>query len=484
MQTAALYIRVSTDDQTEYSPSAQKKALLDYAKKNKYHIVKDFIFMDEGFSGKKAEKRPAFMKMIGMAKTKEKPFDTILVHKFDRFARNREDSVVYKSMLRKECGVKVISITESLDSDDKMSVIIEAILEAMAEYYSINLAEEVKKGMTEKARQGGYQTTPPLGYKMENNQLSILDEEAQYVRFIFEQYVNHNRSPYQIAKKLNELGVKSKRGNKMDLRGVEYILQNPVYIGMVRWTPTEKVRRNFNHPDTIIVKGSHEAIVKEELFESAKQKLEVAIKKRKPRARPTTECKHWLSGLVKCSDCGTSLAVASSLKYPSFQCTSYSKGQCAVSHAITIKKLESAIFNELNTALESSDSTMFTPNIVRTDEKEDEIKLLKNQLSKIDDKLKRVNEAYLAEIYTLDEFKEQKKHLEQKRENLKMDINNLQNSQPTIVHKQFKNRLSKLIDILNSDMDMDAKQKAVRSIIEKIVYDKANESLEVYYYDM
>lgn len=130
----ACYIRVSTDEQTEYSPDAQLRSLKDYAKKNDILLAEEHIYVDEGISGKKADKRPAFMKMIATARTKPKPFDIILVHKFDRFARSREDSVVYKSLLKKEAGIKVTSITETIE-DDKFSVILEAMLEAMAEYY-------------------------------------------------------------------------------------------------------------------------------------------------------------------------------------------------------------------------------------------------------------------------------------------------------------------------------------------------------------
>ena len=104
IQFAAAYIRVSTNDQTEYSPQAQRKALETYAKNNGYVLNSDNIFVDEGISGRKAEKRPAFMRMIAKAKSKDKPFDVILVHKFDRFARSREDSVVYKSLLKKNAA--------------------------------------------------------------------------------------------------------------------------------------------------------------------------------------------------------------------------------------------------------------------------------------------------------------------------------------------------------------------------------------------
>ena len=153
MKIAAAYIRVSTDDQIEYSPDSQRKAILDYAKRNDYIVPQEYIFVDEGISGR-STKRPAFQQMIGTAKQKSHPFDAILVWKFSRFARNREDSVVYKSMLRKQCGVEVVSISEQI-GEDKTSILIEALLEAMDEYYSINLSEEVVRGMSEKARRGG-----------------------------------------------------------------------------------------------------------------------------------------------------------------------------------------------------------------------------------------------------------------------------------------------------------------------------------------
>jgi len=139
MKIAAAYIRVSTDDQIEYSPDSQRKAILDYAKRNDYIVPQEYIFVDEGISGR-STKRPAFQQMIGTAKQKSHPFDAILVWKFSRFARNREDSVVYKSMLRKQCGVEVVSISEQI-GEDKTSILIEALLEAMDEYYSINLSE-------------------------------------------------------------------------------------------------------------------------------------------------------------------------------------------------------------------------------------------------------------------------------------------------------------------------------------------------------
>ena len=131
MIIAAAYVRVSTDEQTDYSPAVQLEEIQEYARKNGYHIPAEFIFADEGISGKRADKRPAFQNMIRQARKKSNHIEYIIVHKFDRFARNKEDSVLYKALLKKD-GVKVISVKEPIPQDDKFAVIYESMLEAMA----------------------------------------------------------------------------------------------------------------------------------------------------------------------------------------------------------------------------------------------------------------------------------------------------------------------------------------------------------------
>ena len=207
---AAVYLRVSTNDQIEYSPAAQLNAIKKFAKANGYEIDPKYIYKDEGISGRKAEKRPAFMQMIKTAKTKpHSPFSKILVHKFDRFARNREDSVVYKSLLKKECNVDVISITESI-GDDKFSVILEAMLEAMAEYYSLNLSDEVYKGMKEKAKRGEVQTGAPYGYKVIDGNFVIDESEAKIVKYIYNEF--DKGTPFKhIVENLSKLNNKKQR---------------------------------------------------------------------------------------------------------------------------------------------------------------------------------------------------------------------------------------------------------------------------------
>lgn len=232
-QEAACYIRVSTEDQTEYSPEAQRRALEHYARQHQLTISPEHVYIDAGISGRRAETRPAFMAMIAAAKKRPPPFSVILVHKFDRFARNREDSIVYKSMLRRQCGVQVVSITEHLE-DDKMSLILEAMLEAMAEYYSINLGDEVRKGMREKARRGELQTAPPFGYGVKDNILQPVPREAFVVQEIYRRFLA-GEAMVSIARWTQQMGMLTHRGNPLDSRSIRYILSNPVYVGKLRW---------------------------------------------------------------------------------------------------------------------------------------------------------------------------------------------------------------------------------------------------------
>lgn len=198
LKNGALYIRVSTADQTELSPDAQQRLLLDYAKKNGIVIAKEFIF-EESVSGRHADRRPKFQEMIALAKQDSHPIDVILVWKYSRFARNQEESIVYKSLLKKN-NIDVISISEPL-IDGPFGTLIERIIEWMDEYYSIRLSGEVLRGMKEKALQHGYQTTPCLGYQAAGGGKPFVIDEAEYqiVKYIMDQYdlehLDPTRSP-------------------------------------------------------------------------------------------------------------------------------------------------------------------------------------------------------------------------------------------------------------------------------------------------
>jgi len=416
--------------------------------------------------------------MIATAKSKPKPFDVILVHKFDRFARSREDSVVYKSLLKREAGIKVVSISEKLE-DDKFSVILEAMLEAMAEYYSLNLSEEVKKGMTEKAHRGEYQSTPPFGYTMENKKLVIVPDEAKLVRFIFEKFASKEMGKRAIAVYFNDLDIKTKRGNRFEDRNVDYILNNPVYLGKARWTPTGRMRRNYNDPDTIIADSNHEPIITQELWDKAHAVIKENKEVFPSRVRFDSKKVTWLHGLVHCGTCDKRL-VRSMKEY--LQCNGYSRGQCKVSNLVRYKKLEELVLEALKKDYTAPIELNIMPQPSDSDNSM-EHELIHRQLATFEEKLERIKTAYQDGIDTIGEYKQNKVVLESERVKLQDRLIELRE---TIIRaddeQPVQKRLQDIHELLTDEsIDFEIKYQAAHFLISKIVYDKPAKTLRLTY---
>lgn len=477
MKIAACYIRVSTDDQLEYSPDSQLEKIREYAKRNNMILPEENIFIEEeGISGRKAAKRHEFQRMIAAAKNKPKPFDAILVWKFSRFARNREDSIVYKSVLRKQLGIEVISVSENI-GDDKLSVITEAIIEAMDEYYSINLGEEVKRGMTEKAKRGEWCSIAPFGYDIKGKMLVVNKEQAQIIRDVFTKYVS-GWGHKQIACWLNELGIRTNRGGKIENRTVEYWLNNPVYHGYMRWTPTGRTRRNYHNPDSIITNSSHEPIVEEELWQQAQQRLKEQKQKyiRSRRVNPARE--YALTGLVKCSSCGASLA-RSQVKY--MQCINYAKGTCPVSHHITMQELQLMLFSAIKADLTSGNFVLERAQGIPTADNGNAA--VKIQIARAELKLKRVKEAYENGIDTLDEYKANKARINEEIAVLRSKINESKNAEiGEIEKKAFAKKHLKILDrLMTADASEGEKNRLMKEFIKEVIFYKDEHKVRVVY---
>lgn len=472
MKTAAAYIRVSTEDQVEYSPDSQLKAIRDYARKNDMILPEEFIFVDEGISGRKAAKRPEFMKMIGTAKIKPKQFDVILLWKFSRFARNREDSIVYKSMLRKQCGIEVISISEQL-GEDKTSILIEALIEAMDEYYSINLAEEVRRGMTEKAQRGEVVSTPPFGYDVKDNVFVPNPETAPIVKMIFNKYLS-GRGCLEIAKELNTMGIKTKYGNKWENRGVEYVLRNVVYTGKLTWTPVKSKTRDYKNEATIITQGKHEPIIEQEIFDKV-QEMILEKKKLFPKHSRQSSNEFMLKGFLKCSNCGGALVYALNDRV---QCNRYSKGTCEVSHSASLSKLNASVINALKSDLETQNFKIYN---IKSAEEQKGSDITPILIEKEKKKLERIKEAYAAGIDTLEEYRSNKerilKAIEELEKNKKSSVINKED-----MHKKLSATIRQSLDILEDpNCSESLKNITLRSFVRQIVYAKKTQSIEILY---
>ena len=475
LKTAAAYIRVSTEDQVEYSPDAQLAEIRKYAAREGYLLPAEYIFVDEGISGRGTARRGAFNRMIGTAKQKPKPFDAILLWKFSRFARNREDSVVYKSMLRRQLGIEVVSVSEPV-GDDKMSVLIEALIEAMDEYYSINLAEEVKRGMTEKARRGELQNAAPFGYRAEQNVLTPQPEEAALVREIFERFAGGEGS-YQLAKWLNAAGVRTLRGNAFTNRNVEYILRNPVYIGKLRWNPAGRSGRHFQEETVILADAQHEPLIGAALWERVQRRLDTQKATARYKAKPSSTLKDWPSGLVRCAACGGTLIF---VKPHYYKCNGYMKGACTHSQHITSALLKETIIERLEEDAANFDPISYV--VVNSREENRQIKTLKTQESDLRRRLERLREAYLAGIEPLEEYKAGRERLEARLAEVQAELARCDAPvTPGAATQRLMNEIAAALDVLRSDAPVETKHDAVNAVVERCTWDRDANYLELVY---
>ena len=475
LKIAAAYIRVSTDDQVELSPDSQIKVVRDFAKQKGYLIPNEYIFRDDGISGRTASKRPEFNRMIATAKQNPPPFTAIMVWKFSRFARNQEEAIFYKGMLKKR-GIDVISTSEPI-IDGPFGSLIERIIEWFDEYYSINLSTEVRRGMTEKVSRGGAVSIPAFGYDIIDKKYVINPVNAPIVEKIFIDFLN-GKGFRAIANELNRLGIKTTRGNGWENRTVEYILRNPVYIGKIRWNPKRRTKRNYDDKDIMIVDGVHQAIIDTEVFEKAQKKLDEQKAKYRPYITERKNSKEYmLKGLVKCSSCGSSLTMSSN----ALQCVKYAHGKCYVSHYIGINKINTAVIDAINDTLKSGDFALTPKEQAIEKPKALDINYL---IEKEKTKLKRIQEAYEEGVYNLPEFKQRKEIVENKIITLQKENNPTEPKQDANKAKKrlIKRRKEIISTLKNPTVPETEKNALLCTFINKIVFNRSKSSVELFFY--
>lgn len=346
---AAIYCRYSSDNQREESIEAQIRAIKEYCDKEGIQIVK--IYTDEAKSAT-TDNRPQFLQMI---KDSDKGlFNLVLVHKLDRFARNRYDSAFYKREL-KQNGVRLTSILENLD-DSPESIILESVLEGMAEYYSANLSREVMKGMKETALQckhtGG---KPPLGYDVAEDRTYVINErEAKSVEIMYEMHAS-GKGYTIICDTLNRQGYRTQTGRLFSRTSVYNILKNEKYKGVYVFNRTERKingKRNHNkskkESEIIKIKDGMPAIVSEELWD----KVSDMMKNRKKGANSAKE-NYLLSGLVFCGKCNGSMTGArrkagrNKTLYKNYECSTRKRTKGCDMKAVNKEYVEELVIDQL-----------------------------------------------------------------------------------------------------------------------------------------
>lgn len=476
---AAAYIRVSTDDQAELSPESQLVEIQKYCKTHSLILLSDHVYIDAGISGKKADRRPEFQRMIAAAKSSP-PFSVLLVWKFSRFARNQEESIFYKSILRSKCGVDVVSISEPLIAGPFGSLI-ERIIEWMDEFYSIRLSQEVKRSMTVNAQNGKLQATPSFGYRAEDGMLIPVPEEAALIQEIFQSFVD-GQGYMAIAKSLNARGVRTHRGNPFEARTIEYIIRNPVYIGKLRWNPTGRSRRDFKNENIILSDSTHQPLVSQDLFNAANRRSDALKLQFGYKARPTYELKHWLSGVVRCASCGATLIYQRCHDYTYFLCNNYVKGRCTHSQRITPDDLEEAILSRLEEDANSSRILSFALSEIPSPSSQ-QIDSYKATIKSLQSKLSRLRDAYLNSVIDLDDYAASKSAMERDISALRRQISKLTaKTDATSVDAAIRSNIKEAISTLYAPhASQESKNAAFRALVERCTYDKESNLLTIIY---
>lgn len=250
MAKCAIYARVSNVEQSNgYSISTQLDRCREYAGAQGWEIVAEYV--DEARSGTD-DQRPEFQRMVKDALIGQ--FAAVVIYSFDRFARNMEHAVIYKSLLRREAGVHIVSVMEPMDYDSPLAFIHEGIIDLFAAFYSVNLSAKTRAGQKKAVEQGLWPRRPPLGYaKFNNNQVEI-GSQGEQMAWAFREFATGKYTLATWAKKAYENGIRNSSGGKLQPNHWSRIFNNPFYIGLLRWN-------GHNYP------GLHPPLVDKEIYD-------------------------------------------------------------------------------------------------------------------------------------------------------------------------------------------------------------------------
>ncbi len=497
-----LYARVSSDQQAEKNNSipSQLRLLHEYADKHNMTVYKEYI--DEAASALSVD-RPAFLEMISETKKKFPPFQAILVWKLSRFARNRQDSIVYKAMLKKR-GIEVISISEPIDNTPQ-GQLMEGMIEVLDEFYSAVLGQETMRGLIENTRKGyrngGFAT---FGYKnvhiydknnIQRTKYEVNESEAATVRLIFDLYRKGNGLK-NIVLYLNTHGHKPRSGGKWGKSTVANVLRNEAYIGWTVFNKRDKKTygKQFKPKEQwIIIKDTHEPIVQKEIFDKTQKLIEL----RQPKNQPArvTASSYLLSGLMRCGKCGKAYGVTGygrGKKYAYYNCITYSKQGKNVcpGHRVradeldaeVIKRVKELLFSNENMKKLADDINRATKSL-RTDYWK-KITDLKKKASDIQNRIMRQYAAIESGVIDLSLVAPRLKELKSQKDSLQEEIAHYESlnsrHQPVDISRAMIDGFRKEMEEIYVGNSVHEKRDFLKKFIEKIIV--KDERIEIVYY--
>ncbi len=492
------YCRFSSEGQRDgYSIEAQQRAIREFCERENYNLIKFYI--DEARSGTN-DNRESFQQMIFDASSKQ--FKAVIVHKFDRFARNKYDSVFYKKKLR-DLNIKLISILEPLD-DSPESVILESLYEGMSDYYSKNLGREVLKGKKEAAlkcqHNGGI---PPFGFTVDKNMhYIIVPEEAEIIRKVFSM-AELGYSHAAIARSINNLGYKNRNGNRFGPEYITRILTNELYKGTFVYG--KKSRRES--AEIIKVDNAIEAIVSSIQWDKVNQLYanSNAIAKEKRARSRNSGIDYLLTGYAYCGHCEAPLTGFCSHKnyktvngvektYSAFfyRCARKAKRDSVLTgikpgckfhnirkdelEAFIFKAIESIIFNDANLKIITE---KIKERIVEKLNKKNDINKYKNEIDKVNKQMDKLLDLYLDSAIEKDDYIKRKNELMNQLNFYEEQIKTLPKIDLNLLNFDFiKSSISNFCNSWKADTD-EYKKMTLSTFVDSIIID--NSKIVIYF---
>ncbi len=453
----AIYIRVSTQEQAQegFSLAAQAQKLRAYCESQDWNVID--IYADEGFSAKDTE-RPNLKRM--MKDVQNMKLDVVLVYRLDRLTRPVLDLYELLRIFDKyDVGFK--SATEVFDTTTAIGRLFITIVAAMAQWERENIGERVSIGMAQKALEGKRVTAvAPFGYIKQGDTLIINDGEADVVKEMFHKYI----SGYGIHRINLWLRSTNIRDGVWNQHTISYILENPVYIGKIRWG----YRTTKNHQNVIITDGNHESIIDQLTWELAQE-----VRSRRSQLHPRSGTGRFpFTGILYCAKCGTSMMGYYGPKYLYYRCRNYILKTCNA-RMIRCDTLETSIIGYLDELSQES-----LNNTVPKTQKEPAAPRKQNiekELGELKQRKKRLWDAYEHGSITIDNLDERLERI--RSEETKLQSHNTESDEEAISLEMKRQKVSLMAQQLKTGWQSFSnlqRKEFLRSLIERIDADHEN----------
>ena len=487
MKKAVAYTRFSSENQNDVSIEAQMRAIKEYAVKNDYEIVKQYIDRAKSAS---SDKRPEFQKMVKESKSGD--FEAVIIHKIDRFARNMKDAAWYKAELN-QFNVDLLSVNEDLTGESGDLVF--NIMASVADWYLKNLRNEIDTKVRITAEKGYFLGgIPPFGFdttdtyeemkygdrikKIKRKKYVINEEEAKIIEMIFK-YAAEGNSTLRICSILNNNNVKNRSGKEWNSSSIYDILHNPKYKGTYVYARGNHRTSHIKRDDAVVIPNAIPSIVSEELWEKAQAEM----KKRKRERKGKND--YLLKNLIYCGKCGAKM-VPDGGNYSRYVCGFWKKAQYSSEksdHFISINKnkVESyvvdKIYNEITQVINYNDiaEKINKYYYMIYDYEKKQIDDKKKQFDQLKIKKKRLEVAYLEAIENGVSIKDYQNRIKEINNKIKIISNQLYNShelESKITENDVRDMVTKSTNILLNG-SIDEKIEYIKNIVEKVIIKKS-----------